>query len=148
MTVRFQIDIDKLYNDVMDRTLLDFKTLQAKDGTKLVDDYALSKNEIDAFRIALDEAISHLSVQVQDLDWTNSADAFLEISVEAKPEKTKANDVVIVVYEYLVNRLLCWWYRSRSAELYQLCDYNATQKLSSLRHLIYGQFTHTTYRFF
>ena len=144
MIIEFTIDPANLFYSVMDKTILDKTGLEAQ-GVQVGDRFALSKNEEDAFRIELDNAINHLCIKLPFLEWEPNDG--IEMRVESKKE-IKPHSLVLLIDKALQELMLFWWYEVRNPNYAAIAEQRAKATIAQIRKLVEGAMTERPYRYF
>lgn len=143
-----RIDIPALFAECIDQTLLDYRNRVNERGQDMAEAETLEPSLADIFTVNLRSMAAALQLVLRRV----SAECWFhppELIYRLREIEGVANDTLAVtVKDALKYGMLCWWYKSRDGQLYQLYTLEYDKAEGALRREIIGSHMERPYRMF
>lgn len=141
-----RIDIPALFAECMDQTLLDYRNRVNERGQDMAEAETLEPSLLDIFTVNLRSVVGALQLLVRKVSaecWVGSS----EVIYRLREIRGTPNDIMAgLIKDMLKYGMLCWWYRTRDAQFYQLYRMQYDVGESALRCEIIDSHTQRPYR--
>ncbi len=146
MMYEVRIDIPALFAECMDQTLIDYRNRVNERGQDMAEAETLEPSLRDIFTVNLRSVASALQLVLRRVSaecWMSSSEVIYRLrDISGLPRDIVAG----MIKDVLKYGMLCWWYKSRDGQLFQLYALQQEQAGDALRREVIGSHTQRPYR--
>lgn len=143
-----RIDIPALFAECIDQTLIDYRNRVNERGQDMAEAETLEPSLVDIFTINLRSVAVALQLMLRKVSaecWFGSS----EVIYRLRPlDGVTSETMAVLIKDVLKYGMLCWWYKSRDGQLFQLYALQNELAGDVLRREITGSHMERPYRMF